>query len=394
MNSKFATVVALLTLVLGAPISANVSDKVVQIPLKKSLAGDKSLKRRSTNDEEQLDFTGIRYFANYTVGGQTQTAILDTGSSDTWLFSIKAWSGGFDPSKSDTYKWENNDFSEAYGDGSVSIQGTWAEDTVGFAGAEVPNYSFAYLNQTSEYFSDNLGIFGIGPKAAESESPQQATYVERLKEAGIVQSNSFSLFTGEEDSEASLLIGGIDTAKYKSPLYTLPFETNEIYSSVYYSISFEFQGVKYGGGVLDTGTPDVLLPQNVADSLAAEYGATWNDDYQAYLRSTEPTNLPGLDFEIGGITITIPLGDLFVLDGAVYRFGINRNIVEPGYTLNILGDPILKQLFLLYDIDKSLIAFAPIIKTDESTLVAVGDTIPDSQPAPDQTQAPSSCVIC
>lgn len=395
MILKFATLVALLSIVLGAPISADINRNVIQVPLKKTILTNDDLKRRSMNYEEQLYFSRLRYYTNYTVGGQTQSAILDTGSSDTWLFSVNAWSGGFDPWKSYSYSWKNDDFTAAYGLGYVSVSGTWAEDTVGFAGAEVPHFSFAYLNETSGRFPDHRGIFGMGPRAAENRRPSQPTYVERLKEAGKIRSNTFSIFSGADDSEASLLIGGIDTAKYKSPLYTLPFETNTIYSRYYYSISFEFDGVKYGGGVLDTGTPYILLPRSVADTVAEKYGCIWDEDYQSYLRFTEPSDYsPGLDIIIGGISIVVPVQDLFTVNQGIYRLMISHSLNYGRYSLNILGDPVLKQLYLLFDNDNHGIAFAPIVKTDDCAIVSVGDTIPDSQPAPDQTQAHQKCFYC
>lgn len=398
---KSAFVAALLTLVAGAPLQKR-SGGVVSIPMKKNVNYSRShngtLHRRDdAGSPTELDFTGVRYFLDYDIGGQTQSSILDTGSSDTWTFSNKAWDHGFDPSESKDYTWDSDDFEAAYGDGSNRVSGTWAKDTVSVGGATVEQYDFAYLNQTMQNFPDNRGIFGIGPESAQSKDETYPSYPHRLKQAGAIDSNSFSIFDSSEDhTDATLILGGIDEAKYDGPLYTLKFDTRNYLLKQYYSIDFSFQGTKYAGGVLDTGTPFVLLPKDVIDPIAEKYGAEWNDQQGAYIRDSPSDNKDPLTFDLGGIPVVVPGEDLFVEYEGLYLFALSPHLSTPQLELNIIGDPILRQLYLYFNLEDNEVAFSNVTITDESKVTAISDTgsLPNSTPAPDQEQIQDGCVIC
>lgn len=390
---------AAFSLTAAAPFVERSTPGVVNIPLshRKSTAPrfinstripHESAHRRRDEPETSLQFTGERYFVDYEIAGQTISAILDTGSSDTWAFATGAsGSNLFDPSSAKSgYKWVNNDFEDAYGDGSNTVHGSWGEATITLGGASVDNYPFAYLNQSDILFPDNRGIFGISVWEAEAADPPYTPFVQRLKEQGTISSNAFSLYLSNEDAtEAELILGGIDSAKYDGQLYTVPWSSGELdILSAYYGVDFEVEGQKLSG-VFDTGTPQILLPQNIADSLAEEYGFYWNDYDQAYETTIKPdfSGKKGIDFNFSGVNITVPTEDLILEESeGIYLFSVARSIDEIFFSLNILGDPILRQLYLVFDLDNKQYALAPVKYTDDSNVQAITTSIPGAKAAP------------
>lgn len=342
--------------------------------------------RKRSDPQSSLQFTGERYFIDYELAGQTITGILDTGSSDTWVFATGAsGSNLFDPSTASGYTWLSNGYHEAYGDGSNQVSGTWADASVSVGGASVGDYQFAYLNQSDTLFPDNRGIFGIGVQVAESANPQYTPFVERLKEQGTISSNAFSLYlSNEEATEAQLLLGGVDLAKSDGQMYTIPWSSGTfgIYSS-YYGVDAEVMGTQFSA-IWDTGTPVLELPQSVADKVAAEYGFSWSDSSEAYLTTTEPdlTGKSGLNVSFSGVEINIPAKDLILADyDGTYEFAVSRATPDGLIQTGCMGDPILRQLNMVFDLENHQYGIAPVKFTSESNVQAITDSIPGAQPA-------------
>lgn len=344
-----------------------------------------------------LNYTVSRYFLDYEIAGQKLTAILDTGSTVNVCFLKDLetlFYNAFDPSKSSTYEWMNNNFTAAYGTGSNKIAGTWAKDTVTVGGASVDDYQFAMLNKSVETFEENRGIFGLSLKQSETSENKYPTFPERLKSQGTISSNSFSLYTADpgeinlsnEDPSApgKLLFGGVDLAKCDGPLYTVPWSTTPVLSDRYYTIDTEVNGVEFTG-IWDTGTAEILLPEHLAESVAHKYGYYFDLLGSIYIKfgPTNMKNQEGLTFNFSGVNVTVPAEKLVVADfGFMSILGVGKAIQDKNYTLSILGDPIMRQLNLVFDIDNKQYGISNIKHTSDTDVQAVTDSIPGSVPAP------------
>lgn len=387
-----------LGVLLAAPLDTRDADpKVLQVPLsRQNSTGPRAwrdnhfrylhgLSKRS-DPETSLQFTGVRYFIDYEIGGQKITGILDTGSSDTFPLAKSAGgSNTYDPSSSSTYQYISNNFTESYGDGSENVSGAWAKDTVSVGGASVEGYQIAFLNQSTSLFSDNKAIFGISVENAEAAVPKYPPYVQRLKEQGTISANAFSLFlTNEDATEASLLLGGVDLAKCDGQLYTVPWSTDGFMGGSYYAVDAEFNGQEIQG-IWDTGTPQLALPQNIADSIASKYGYSYDSSSGYYTKFglTNMDNQEGITFSFSGVNITIPAKDLLFEDLGVYSYlALARSIEGDGLTLNIFGDPILRQMNLVFDLDNKQYGISQVKYTTDSNVQAITDSIPGATAAP------------
>lgn len=356
--------------------------------------------------EATLNFTGIEYFIDYDIGGQSMVGIMDTGSSDTWVFSSAAGANNytFDPiqaANSSHYKWLDNTFQAAYGDGSNTISGSWASDTVTVAGASVDNYDFAFANNSSpDYFPDNIAIFGLSVEDAETRTPMYKPFTQRLKEQGTIDSYTYTIFTTNEDStEATLLLGGIDSAKYEGPLIKLPrsFLGSQLglLASEYLAVETEADDGSQFQAIWDTGTSQVLVPQTIADNMADIYGFTWDGDLEAYVSHTnDVTGKPPFNLTFSGYTVQIPPEDMILdYEEGYYLFSLGRGLSELGiFNIYILGDALLRQISLTVDLDNNEYAIAKVKHTDESNIQPVKSSIPGAVSPSTSSSASSSSV--
>lgn len=357
-----------------------------------------------TTDSGGLDFTGTRYFVDYEIAGQKLTGILDTGSSDTFCFlsdPLTLYYNTFDPSKSSSYQWLNNDFKAAYGTGSNRISGTWSKDTVTLGDASVDGYQFALLNQSDILFEENRGIFGMSVDKAEESDVKYPMFVEQLKDNGVISSNSFSLSVSSDlgvpsgddlippSTQGTLVLGGIDLAKCNDSLYTVPWSQEGLIGSEYYAVDTEVNGTSFQA-IWDTGTAEILLPEKIADSYAHKNGFYFDILGEEYVK-LGPSNMAGkegLTFNFSGVNITVPAEDLIIEETSEYSIlGLGRSIVQSNATfsiaLNILGDPIIRQLNLAFDLDNKQYGLCPVKYTSDSNVQAITNSIPGAIPAPD-----------
>lgn len=323
---------------------------------------------------------GLRYYLDYEIGGQKLTGILDTGSSDTWVFSKSAGDNNtYEAGVSPHYEWLNDDFREAYGDGSNRVAGTWAKDTVTIGAASVPEYEFAFLNESSKEFMYNIAIVGISVENAESATPKYPPFVSQLKDQGTISANAFSLYlTNEDQTEAKLLLGGVDTAKADGPFSIVPWYTDGPVGSGYYAVDTKVYGQPFQA-IWDTGTPELVLPQDLADIIALKYGYVYEPIQQLYVKPG-PANMDdkeGLTFYFDGFNVTVPAKDLVYEDlGYMSFLALSRSIFGGTFFLNILGDPIMRNLNIVFDLDNKQYAVAPVKFTSESNVQAITNSIP------------------
>ncbi|KAG9888470.1 acid protease, partial [Aureobasidium melanogenum] len=181
---------------------------------------------------------GIQYFVNLTAGtpGQPQTLIIDTGSSNTFLFASNASlcsnasdcvGGTFNSSKSSTFEMiEPRAFQITFMLGSVWFKGDYVRDAVQISDLMVQKLTFGLANKLKERFKPYTGIMGLGYSSNTSlrrhhKMALPPTFVEGLVQAGAISSRLYSIYLNTLDQYGSILFGGIDTKKYKGQLTTL-----------------------------------------------------------------------------------------------------------------------------------------------------------------------------
>lgn len=130
---------------------------------------------------------------------------------------------------------------------------------------------------------------------------------------------------------------------------------------------------------------EILLPEHLAESVAHKYGYYFDLLGSIYIKfgPTNMENQEGLTFNFSGANITVPAEKLVVADfGFMSILGVGKAIQDKNYTLSILGDPIMRQLNMVFDIDNKQYGISNIKHTSDTDVQAVTDSIPGSVPAP------------
>lgn len=369
--SVFAFALATLSAVTASPITrdADGSPGFLTIPIVRVPAPDNSttnsIAKRSAIPLA-LSNQVYQYLATFDLGTpeQSVTAQIDTGSSDLWVYGPKSNAPGasYDPSKSSTYTYLNNDFSIEYVDGT-QISGNWVTDTITIGSAAVKKQQFAYTNAVASNGLNN-GVFGIGFENDESTSSEYTNVPQNLKNQGFISQNAYSLYLDDIDATTgTLLFGGIDKAKYTGTLAVLPIQ-----STSSFQVALTVEGTATSG-ILDSGTSLTYLPSKIVSKIANTYGATWDSSQGAYFVYSEPSG-PPLVYTFGSAKISVALDELFIDNGdGSYILTVLPNSETQG--INLIGDSTLRSAYVVYNLDSNQVGIAQAQYTSSSNIVPI-----------------------
>ncbi|KAG5361014.1 Candidapepsin-3 [Yarrowia sp. B02] len=303
--------------------------------------------------------------------------LLDTGSSDLWVYDVKdttdcvndqcSYTGQYDSAGSSTYNFLNNNYFIQYVSGNA--YGSWVTDTLSIGDVTLDNFQFATVTKAG----GDTGIVGISIQGQESLAKGQGQYPNfpiALKNAGYIDRIVYSLYLDSGSATTgTLLLGGIDTAKFDGSLVYLPLADSDGMDVQYNSISFNGQQIS-GGNVatLDSGTSLTYLPDGAFQALAKQLNLADQDDQGLYSIDCDADFT--LEFDFGGVTISASSSNLIVTDGEDQcALGVLSTDQSQGYVL--FGDTFLRNAYVVYDIEDSVIGIAQAKYTSASNIQPV-----------------------
>lgn len=298
--------------------------------------------RRSDTVQATITNELLLYLINVTVGTPPQAISLqlDTGSSDIWFpatsadicqqESLACSLGTYNSSASSTGKdIGRGEFQIQYVDGSL-IQGDYISDVLNIGSTKLTNMTMAAATTASR----GIGIMGIGYQSGESIAELTGqTYpdvINVLMNEGKISSLAYSLWLDDVNANTgSILFGAVDTSKYTGSLATLPIQ-NDAQTGTLTSFTVAWTGLTSTGGgktvtyapsssavpaILDSGTTDILLPDDVANSIYNAVGVTTDPNYGNIVPCSIAHDDLTFTFTFGGpdgATIKVPLSELVV----------------------------------------------------------------------------------
>ncbi|KAH8690307.1 yapsin [Talaromyces proteolyticus] len=383
---------ALVLLVVTATSSASAlslhkrdSPAVVKLPVQRRQAAQTIQKRDSTLGVTISNNQQLSYLVNLTLGSPPQTfsLTLDTGSSDLWVnvANSSICSGGNDPCKpfglynssaSSTYKGLDLAFNATYGDGSNSY-GSYATDTLGLGNSTVDNFQFI----VAESSTIPQGIAGVGYKistyAADHENKTYDNLPYALAASGATKSAAYSLWLNDiSAATGTILFGGVNKAKYKGELQTLPIVPvyNQYYSLAIalteVSVQTSSQSKSYTNNLplavsLDTGTSFTALPEALVNNIYKDLDVTYDEKAAAaYIDCNAVEKDYNVTYNFSGAQITVAISQL-ILNGTEAGFPKGTcvfGIVPSAAGLNLLGDTFLRSAYVVYDLENNEISLA------------------------------------
>lgn len=365
--SVLLTILASLSPASAAPTGP----KVLSLGFTKELQTG-SVAKRDGSVDLSLTNTPMRYFVNADFGSNAQDIQIafDTGSSDTWVYASLACDSGnadcatygsYDASASSSDVDTGKTSSFAYGDGLTTATGKWITDSVAFSGITLSQYQFSVNDGGLLAY----GIMGAGKKSLENTNPQYDNIPFALKNQGFIGSAAYLVYLNELDaSTGEVLFGGVDSGKYLGSLAEKPFtdvglvdslSTNSYnqYSSIHLdSIKVGDTTVDFDGGVIfDTGAPFCVLGEDARSAIALVLGGT---DGQSVLCT--PSSDPDVVLTFSGTAFTFKASDFIIkIDDSCYA-GVAALSSSGG--LPLMGDPIIRKLYLVYNLDKETLSLA------------------------------------
>jgi len=326
--------------------------------------------------ENLKNYLDAQYYGEIEIGtpGQIFKVIFDTGSSNLWVPSKKCnWQvcvnhNQYDSSKSSTYKADGDDFSIAYGTGSMT--GFVSSDKVCVAGICVSNQKFAEATYEPGSVFQNAhfdGILGMG--FSQISVNNLTTVFDNMINQGVVEERVFSFWLKRnhevdvdtmESNGGQLVLGGVDDSLYTGKINYLPI-TKKGYWQVH------MQGMSVGKdsstacargceAILDTGTSLILGPRAQIAAINRAIGVITYINGQAVVDCNRLSELPDISFLLGGKTYT--------LTGEEYVLKITQKGSPPaclsGFApmdtpdgIIILGDVFLGKFYSVYDLGNS-----------------------------------------
>lgn len=339
------------------------------------------------------------YLINVTVGTPPQpfSLQLDTGSSDIWFPADSANVcqqedgqgcpvGTYDSSASSSFQELENmgEFQIRYVDGT-EIEGVYISDVLNIGSTKLTNMTMAAATRLNAL---GVGIMGVGFSADESVVASGGkTYpnvIDVLQSEGFISSRTYSLWLDDLDSSTgSILFGGVDSDKFKGDLVALPIQLDSQSDSIT-SFTVAWTGLKVTGSgnnddfspsapvaaILDSGTTDTLLPDDIANAIFKGVGAATTQE----LGNVVPCKLADDDLTFaftfggsGGPTINVPLSEFVVPiiteSGRAPRFHNGEDacqfaIEAAGQNPILFGDSFLRSAYVVYDLENQQIALA------------------------------------
>lgn len=379
-----------------------------------------SIVKRSNSPSVSLDDRSNLFTAELTIGSQKETVQVqvDTGSSDLWLMNssnpycsgvtsninelndpnnqsddgqILCWSATmFDPTKSSTFKKNDTSFSVTYGDYSFA-NGTYAHDNIGFGGITIDSANFALAYEANSSYA----VWGIGLPATEgsaildqSTGHWESTYPNlplQMAQQGIISSYGYSLWLNDADAKTgSLLFGGVDHAKYKGSLQTVPL-ISEYEGAAVSRLMIMLNGISiYQGSnsaqvasfqlpaLLDSGTTIIQMPSALYSAITESLNAQYIEGYYVVTCGIEG----GLTFDFSGAEIQVPFEELLISLGEdnICMLGI-----QPNDEFFILGDTFLRSAYVVYDLQNLEVSIANTnYNASSSSIEALGSSVPSA----------------
>ncbi|KAI6035690.1 Asp-domain-containing protein [Pisolithus marmoratus] len=315
------------------------------------------------------NFMNTQYYTEIKLGSPPQTfkVVLDTGSSNLWVPSIRCESvacfvhAKYDSASSSTYKSNGSAFSAQYSIGAV--KGFVSQDTLTIGDLTVRHQDFAEVVEDpgpTFTFGKYDGFLGLAYDALSVNHIVPPFY--NMLDQGLLDEPVFSFRIGSsEEDGGQATFGGIDESAYSGDITYAPVRRKAYWEVELNKVTLGSEELELNntGAAIDTSTPLILVPNDIADKLNVQIGATrsWNNRYQVPCSTV--SSLPDLVFYLDGKPYPLN-SSYYILDvqGSCISLiaGVGTNL--PDSIPWILGDAFLRRYYTVFDFGRDAVGFA------------------------------------
>lgn len=293
--------------------------------------------------------------------------------------------GTYDASKSSTYSNPNlPEFQIQYVDGT-EIQGVYVSDVLNIGKTQVTNMTMAAALAAN---SRGIGIMGVGFQSGEAGAGTGGfTYpniISVLQSEGLINAQAYSLWLDDlAANTGSILFGGVDTNKYHGDLVALPIQLDSQTQTIS-SFTVAWTGLEVTGGgqtsnfspsspqpaILDSGTTDTLLPDDIANNIFNGVGVLTDPEFGNVVPCDRANDDLTFSFTFGGSggpVVNVSLSEfvtpLLTTDGSQPTFqdgtlACTFAIEAAGDNPILFGDSFMRSAYVVYDLENQQIGLA------------------------------------
>ncbi|OIW22783.1 acid protease [Coniochaeta ligniaria NRRL 30616] len=319
----------------------------------------------------------IAYYAQLNIGNPAQPVFvqLDTGSFELWVNPQCAnldvndarfcqTVGQYDTTQSSTSVSLGTSKTLRYGIGSANI--SYFTDDIALPGSTTTlrDVQFGVATSTGEEFS---GIMGIG--YGQGIATRYRNFVDELSAQNATKVKAFTVALGNKDDQEGIIVfGGVDTSRFSGTLARLPIipAAQSPDQVPRYWVNMQSLSLTPPSGktrsysnssipvFLDTGATMTLLPADLAQAVAKDFGSTGADANGFYEVSCDLENVNGtLDFAFDGTTIRVPYREIIrYVAGSPPTCFLG---ISPSDSFTLLGDTFMRSAYAVFDLDNNLI---------------------------------------
>ncbi|KAG2032187.1 aspartic peptidase domain-containing protein [Suillus americanus] len=333
--------------------------------------------------------TGVIYTADIGVGSPatSYTFLLDTGSSNTWIGTNKAYQ------KSGSSYDTGNTFASKVGYGDEkNPKYASGEEYLDYVtlNSDVIIYNQSIGVATSDPGMGNVdGLLGLGPvdltQDTVSNTYEVPTVTDNLYTQKTISSEVLGVFfapASSDDSGGELTFGGYDASKITGDINYVSI-TSTSPANMYWGID---QSISYGdtiilaetAGIVDTGTTFIFIASDAFDKYQSATGGTLDESTGLLkISSDQYDQLKSLYFTIGGVTYELtPNAQIWprslnsaingTTDGIYLIVADNGSPSGSGLDF-INGYCFLERFYSVYDTTNSRVGLATTEYTDATT---------------------------
>ncbi|KAI6035414.1 Asp-domain-containing protein [Pisolithus orientalis] len=315
------------------------------------------------------NFMNAQYYTEIAIGSPPQRfkVILDTGSSNLWVPSVKCTSiacflhAKYDSRSSKSHKANGSEFSIQYGSGSM--EGFVSQDTLTIGDLTVRHQDFAEATKEPGLafaFGKFDGILGLAYDTISVNHIVPPFY--NMLDQGLLDEPVFSFRIGSSENDGGeAIFGGVDESAYNGRIRYAPVRRKAYWEVELNKVAFGEEELELGntGAAIDTGTSLIALPTDIAEMLNTQIGATrsWNGQYQ--LDCSRVPSLPDLVFYLDGKPYPLKGSDYILnLQGTCISSFTGLDINLPDGALWVIGDVFLRRYYTVYDLGRHAVGFA------------------------------------
>ncbi|CAG8737352.1 4048_t:CDS:2, partial [Dentiscutata erythropus] len=317
----------------------------------------------------------VEWISQISLGTPLQSFLVafDTGSADLWVPCVYCDNCNnkrlYDDTRSSTIKYDDNDFSITYADGSCSYG--WIElDTLQVGSMSIKSQTFAIIYSISSAFQSDVidGVVGLGYDSL-SVYPGTKTPLTNMINQRLIPKKIFSVQLRPARNKTSyggiFVFGGLDTTLYKGSITYAPVTVKNFWQigidAVLYNGKATFTSPRNSKqqAIVDTGTALLIMGKSVVTTLHSSMKGKYDSSSQTWQVPCNLNSNVQISIQINGVQLPINYQDIVrekvSSSSSTWCYS---GIGSTDSTTWILGGVFLKNYYAVFDGVANQVGFA------------------------------------